>query len=195
MTGDSSPAPLRQRSPFLAPGTDAFVLRMAGPRALASAAVSASILRALLSVSSPLGWQAVHYPLRVCPLSEFTTITPQPLKGSSTGPRVSPACAGRIPAPPQGKPCPCRSDPLSLLHPGRTQCSEPVLGAALVAQGWAGLLVPVWADGRGLPHTCARRVWTIRVPPQFSLQSLVTQRTREWRVTRAGCNHPSCVDF
>lgn len=39
----------------------------------------------------------------------------------------------------------------------------PVLGAALVAQGWAGLLVPMWADGRGFPYLCPS-VWTIRVP-------------------------------
>lgn len=103
-------------------------------------------------------------------------LTPQKVQARAPGQALPVQVRSQLP--PQGKPCPCRSDPSSLLHPGRTQCSEPVLGAALVAQGWAGLLVPVWADGRGLPRTCARRVWTVRVPPQFSLQSLVTQRTR-----------------
>lgn len=124
---------------------------------------------------------------------QFTTITPHPPNGSSTGRRVSPAGVGLIPAPSQGEPHRRRLDPSSVLRPGCTQCSKPVLGEAL----WprlgrvAGTCVGRW---KGASPTWARRVWTVPVPPQFSLQSRVTQRMKS-RVARAGCAHPSCVDF
>lgn len=42
-------------------------------------------------------------------------------------------------------------DPSSLLRPECTQSSEPVLGAALGAQGWAGSLAPAWPMEGGFP--------------------------------------------
>ena len=146
MTGDSSPAPLRQRSPF--PGScDGRVCprEWLAPELLPRCHCG---FRPASTSLSPLGGglSAIHLE-PVLSQRQFTTIPHPP---------------GRFKHGPQGKPRRRWLDPSSLLRPECTRSSE-LLGAALEAQGRAGSLAPAWP--KGLPRTCARRVRTVRVPP------------------------------
>ena len=84
---------------------------------------------------SPLGWQAVHHPLRLCPLSARVYLHhPPPPKRFKHGRRVIPAGVSWIPAPS------CGRDALSAPSPSWARPSWPRLGrvAGTCVGRWKG---------------------------------------------------------